>query len=582
MCDLMGTSTGLRRGLVVLSALTTAGLLALAAGPSAAAPPKKGPAAANSATAAVRTAPAVPPSSLLSSDAWRQAPLTVARPEEIDAIVAREWQASGLEPAPLTTDEQFLRRVTLDLTGQLPLPADVTEFAADPDPAKRAKLIDKLLASDEYARHWAGYWRDVLAARLPDARSKLLIRPFEEWITDQLRQDRRWDAVVRAMLTAEGPCRFEEGGKHGENFFLASHRGPDAANEQAAETARIFLGIQVQCAQCHDHPFDQWKRVQFHELAAYFARLAERPLREDKRVVGAELVSRPRGEHQMPSKEDPKKGTLVTPRFLDGRAPAANLPDLKRRQALADAVVDPNNYWFAGAYVNRLWGELMGQSFYEPVDDMGPRKEAVLAPVLVRLSSSFRASRYDVKGLFRLILNTQTYQRQLRPGDASEGHLHFAAACPTRLPADALWESLVGVLGNLGGPVKIRPGPVAAAAGLRPGLEGAFLQEFNFDPSQKRDEVEGSVPQALLMMNNPVLNNRIRATGSNLLARILKAYPQDDDALRMLYLRTLARKPTDREMQKCRAYVEKASNRAEAFEDVLWALLNSTEFQTKR
>src|SRR5204863_3811966 len=108
--------------------------------------------------------------------------------------------------------------------------------------------------------------------------------------------------------------------------------------------------------------------------------------------------------------------------------------------------------------------------------------------------------------LFRLILNTQTYQRQLRPGEAGEGHLHFAAACPTRLPADALWDSLVGVLGNLGGPVNARPGPLAAALAVRPGLEGAFRQEFDFDPSLKRDEVEGSVPQALLMMNNPAIN----------------------------------------------------------------------------
>ncbi len=578
MHDSKRTPTGLRRGLVLLATFGVAGLLALT---STAAAPQKATAP-NRATAAAKPLPVVPRSSLLTSEAWRQAPLTVARPEEIDAIVAGELQASGIEPAPLTTDEQFLRRVTLDLTGQLPLPADVTEFAADPSPDKRAKLIDKLLASDEYARHWGTYWRDVFASRLTDARSKILVRPFEEWMTEQLRKDSHWDATVRAMLTAEGACRFEENGKHGENFFLASHRGPDAATEQAAEASRVFLGIKIQCAQCHDHPFDQWKRVQFHELAAYFARVAERPLREDKRIVGEELISRPRGEHNMPSKEDPKKGTTVNPRFLDGRAPAPNLPDLKRRQALADAVVDPNNYWFAGAYVNRMWGELMGQSFYEPVDDMGPKKEAVLAPVLVRLSSSFRASRYDVKGLFRLILNTQTYQRQLRPGESSDAHLHFAAACPTRLPADALWDSLVGVLGNLGGPVKVQAGPLAKAAGIRPGLEGQFKQEFDFDPSVKRDEVEGSVPQALLMMNNPVINNRIRASGSNLLARILKAYPQDDDALRMLYLRTLARKPTDREVQRCRAYIDKAGNRAEAFEDVLWALLNSTEFQTKR
>jgi hypothetical protein len=529
-------------------------------------------------------AAAPPGPARISSEAWQSAPLTVARPDEIDRLVAHELQAAGIRPAPLTTDEQFLRRVTLDLTGQLPVPADVTEFVADRDPNKRARLIDRLLDSDEYAQHWAQYWRAVISARVTDPRGRFLTRAFDLWMTDQLKNNRGWDTTVKAMLTAEGTCPLDDDGQHGANFFLASHRGPDAANEQAAETARIFLGIQIQCAQCHDHPFDSWKRNQFHELAAYFARVQERLVRNGNRPAGIALVSLPRGEHRMPSKEDPRKGTVMQPRFLDGRSPGANLPDRRRRLALANAVVDDNDSWFAGAYVNRVWGQLMGQSFYEPVDDMGPKKEAVLGSVLVRLSASFRASRYDVKQLFRTVLNSQTYQRQARLGESADEHLRFAAAYPTRLPADSLWDSLVGVLGNLGGRRPLA-GPmqgVAALLGFRPGLEGLFKQEFDFDPSAKPDEVEGSIPQALLLMNNPVLNNRIRATGTNLLARILRAYPKDDDALRMVYLRTLARKPTDSELRKCKAYISRTGNRTEAFEDILWALLNSTEFQTKR
>jgi hypothetical protein len=556
-----------------LSALGLCGLLLLGPGRLEAASPTKSP-----------DRPAAH-AAKLTSEAWQDAPLAVARPEEIDRLVAHELQAEGIKPAPLTTDEQFVRRVTLDLTGQLPVPADVTEFVADRDPNKRAKLIDKLLDSDEYAQHWAQYWRDVVGSRIADPRARLLIRPFELWMTDQLKNNRSWDTTVRAMLTAEGTCRIDDDGQHGANFFLASHRGPDAPNEQAAETARLFLGIQIQCAQCHDHPFDQWKRPQFHELAAYFARVREQLVREANRPAAIDLRPLPFAEHQMPSKEDPRKGTVMEPRFLDGRSPGANLPDRQRRKALADAITDSNNYWFAGAYVNRVWGELMGQAFYQPVDDMGPKKEVVFGSVLVRLSSSFRASNDDVKQLFRTIVNSQTYQRQTRLGESADEHLHFAAAYPTRLPADSLWESLVGVLGNLGGPrFQARPAGMGIAAlyGFRPGFEGLFKQEFDFDPSLRADEVEGSVPQALLMMNSPAINNRIQATGTNLLARILKAYPDNDAALSMVYLRTLARKPTDPELRKCRAYVDKVGNRTEAFEDILWALLNSTEFQTKR
>jgi hypothetical protein len=516
----------------------------------------------------------------LTHEAWQNAPLTPLKPGELDELVAKEQQAAKIEPAALTTDEQFIRRVTLDLTGQLPLPADVTEFVADRDALKRAKLIDKLLTSDEYAQHWARYWRDVVATRVSDRRGLILVRAFEKWLDTQFKSNQGWDKMVRAMITAEGECGFDDDGKNGALFFLASHIGPDSAIEQAAETSRIFMGIQIQCAQCHDHPSDQWKRVQFHELAGYFARVRERflPANQGKRP-GVMLVSLPRGEHEMPSKEDPRKTFLTPPRFLDGKGIAPNLGDQERRRALASAVVDKKNYWFAGAYVNRIWGELMGQSFYQPVDDMGPHKEAVFPGVLTRLTGAFRGTDYDVKGLFRAIMNSQTYQRQIRLGESAEQHLHFAAAYPTRMRADALWDAVVSVLGTLGAPQPLAP--------LRPfagpqGLEGLFKQEFQFDPSLKPDEVEGSIPQALLLMNNPQINQRIQARGTNLLGRILTAYPEDDDALRMVYLRTLARKPTDRELDKCRAYVKKVGKRAEAFEDILWALLNSAEFQTKR
>jgi hypothetical protein len=307
--------------------------------------------------------------------------------------------------------------------------------------------------------------------------------------------------------------------------------------------------------------------------------LRERPVK-GAGVQGVELISAPQGEHEMPSKEDPKKGLITHPQFLNGHSPGRNLSDEARRKSLAEDIVSKNNYWFAGAYVNRIWGELMGQSFYEPVDDMGPKKEAVFTSVLTRLTGSFRAGNYDMKGLFRDIMNSQAYQRQIRLGESTDQHLHFAAAYPTRLRADALWDALVSVLGSLGPrlpeTIEGKPRP------FRPGLEGQFKAEFEFDPSLKPDEVEGSITQVLLMMNNPVINQRILARGTNLLGRILSAYPDNDDALRMLYLRALARKPTDHEMDKCRKHLESAGSRAEAFEDILWALLNSTEFQTKR
>ncbi|HMF12202.1 MAG TPA: DUF1553 domain-containing protein, partial [Gemmataceae bacterium] len=305
-------------------------------------------------------------------------------------------------------------------------------------------------------------------------------------------------------------------------------------------------------------------------------------IRDGMRMVGIELVSARAGEHEMPSKEDPKKGLLTHPQFLNGHTPGKDLDDLKRRQSLAKDITDKGNYWFAGAYVNRIWGELMGQSFFQPVDDMGPKKDAVFAPVLVRLASAFRGTKYDIKNLFRVVLNSQTYQRQLRPGETSDGHLHFAAAYPTRLRADALWDSLVGVLGKFGqAPPGMQQRMQNNPFGMRFGLEGQVKTEFAFDPSIKADEIEGSIPQALLLMNSPAINQKLQARGE-LLAGVLQDNSDDAKAVAALYLRVLARKPTDRELAKCRFYIDKLGNRNEAFEDLLWALINSTEFQTKR
>jgi Protein of unknown function (DUF1549)/Protein of unknown function (DUF1553) len=581
MNQLLNRVGSCRRGrilfLIVLGAAISLGQSPSRAGPGG---PNKKPQPVKPPVVKKPLAPAPPRSALLTVQDWQKVALAPLREGEIDQLVARELEVGKVEPAPITIDEQFLRRVTLDLTGELPMPADVAEFVSDPDPRKRSRLIDKLLESDEYARHWTHYWREVMSARLTDRRSLVLVRAFDLWFFDQLKRNEGWDKIVQAMITAEGSARFDDDGKSGPAFFLAAHRGNDAANERAAETSRVFLGIQIQCAQCHDHPSDQWKRVQFHELAAYFARLNQRPLREDGKLVGLRLISMAKGEHEMPSKEDPKKAFQTDPRFLDGRGPGPNASDQDRRRALANAIVEKSNYWFAAAYVNRIWGELMGQSFYQPVDDMGPKKEVVFPQVLTRLTGAFRANNYDIKQLFRDIMKSETYQRQIRLSGSSDQHLHFAAAYPTRLPSDSLWQSLVNVLGTLG--VDARPKLGAKRPYQQGGFEFLFKEEFGFDPSLKAGEVEGSITQALLMMNNPVLHQRIQAAGTNLLARILKSYPQNDEALRILYLRTLARTPTDREVEKCRTYIAETGRRIEAFEDILWSLLNSTEFLTKR
>jgi hypothetical protein len=536
-----------------------------------------------------QTATPSPESAWLKNDAWLNVPTTPLEAGEIDKLLAKELEKSKIVSAPLTTDEQFLRRVRLDLTGQLPTADEVEKFLADSDPAKRAKLIDQLLQTDEYAHHWARYWVGAVAA-FEAPFGEALTPDFEEWLYQQFKQDRNWGEIVRSLVTADGSLKKGSKGENGNVFFLGRHSGPDADMARTAETARLFLGIQIQCAQCHnDRRTHIWKQVQFHELAGFFARL------QGGGSFGGllKLSSRPNGEHEMPDRKDATLVFLTPARFLDGKAPPAGASDQDRRRALADFLTAKDNYWFSAAYVNRVWSEMLGQSFFDRVDDLSPKSE-VLSPALAnRLAAAFAGSDYDIKRLLRAITNSQAYQRQVRLGDKADQHLQFAAVYPTRLRADVLWQALGRALVQW---------PTTDPLSYQ-----SFKSEFDFDPSLKADEVPASITQALWLLNGTLVNARLKAVDvrlprpqldkdgkplpndpePTLLKQALAKHGTDDSAVvRAFYLQTLSRKPTDRELQTCLAYIQETKQakgtRNDAFEDILKALINSTEFQRKR
>jgi hypothetical protein len=526
---------------------------------------------------------------------WKSAAKTRLTPADLDRILSKEQKADKLRPSARTTDEQFIRRVHLDLTGKLPPPSEVKGFVESSDSQKRSKLIDKLLASDDFSRFQARYWKDVISSRATDPRVRGFGDPlFEKWLITQFKENKSWGQMAQAMLTAKGfvsPSKAEE--SNGATYFLLTSSGAEGPQERAAETSRIFLGIQIQCAQCHDHPGDIWKQRQFHELTAFFARTRERLMREENpnpdrtrppRIIGLELINQPRGEHRMPDTKDPKKTTLMSPRFLDGQSPGFSRIGTDRREPLADWITSKDNYWFAAAFVNRVWGELMGQGFYQPVDDMGPLRSATYPQVLLQVAAHFNATDYNIRELYRLVMNSEAYQRQIRLGDSSDKHLHFTAIYPTRLRADAVWDSLVNAIGPIQpGPPMQRPGPGGGGPLRRPlGFEGFFKSVFAFDPSMKPDEVEGTIPQALMLMNNGAIQGRMSARGNTTLAKILANNRTDAEAVQAVYLQVLARKPTTREQQTCVDFIKSAKTRHEAFEDIYWTLVNSTEFLTKR
>jgi hypothetical protein len=554
---------------------------------------------------------------------------------ELDRLIKQFLKATApkVEPATLTTDVEFVRRIYFDVIGHPPKPEQVASFVRDHSKDKRARLIDALLATPEYSRNWANYWRDVISFHATNENpNRIGFDALEDWLAKRLQANTPWDTIVAGMITATG--RNDENGAVA--FSLAHEARPV---EMAGEVSRIFMGVQIQCAQCHDHKTDAWKRRQFHEFAAFFQGVKPRQVEKPapgQPPVFAVVEQGPR-RYTMPELDNPAKQVPIAPRFFLATSkshPAPALPEglavTERRAMAASYITGQDNPWFAKAYINRVWYVLMGEAFYEPIDDIGPEREPRALEVLNPLAEQWQKGGYDVRWLFRTILNTDAYQRRVRSTANAAGKTPFASSCASRLRADQVFDALVHALalpldpsGNLVPPAKNNgpgrgPGPgdgikkgqglladrpvtrkgaakAAEAAGLasqvlkKPGAAMRaggprllFDRLFGVDPSVANEDVMGTIPQALFLMNGPIVSNRIQARPGTVLGEILSTAQSPRAALGALYMRVLSRQPTKEEVEICSRYMGSVSNQAEAFEDVYWSLINSTEFLTRR
>jgi hypothetical protein len=475
---------------------------------------------------------------------------------------------------PRAEDEIFLRRIFLDLTGKLPSPEEIHRWTTDRTSGKRTRLIGKLLHSDAYAVNWARYWRDAVTYHTPASSNYLRWELFDRWWVEQFRRNRPWNDIVTALVTASGindeiaPV----------NYLTALYGNPV---EIAATTSRVFLGVQIQCAQCHDAKTEPWKREQFHQLAAFFGRAK---LIQHKDVEGRgtpyAIESRSDGQYGMTDKKAPDHLIPMQPRFLTGESVAIDATDVERRQALARFLTSPKNPWFARSYINRIWTALLGWGFYPTVNDVGGAKPR-FPEVLDILEKDWIASGYDMHWLFQSIALTRAYQGRL-PGPNAV--TETVAVCPTRLRPEQVFEALQKALGFDEHDKTIpAPAPSSAPAVQRHrGLRNMVYLAFRVDPSLPQAEMQGTIPQALLMMNSALVQAATSAKGKTVLGDLLAKGKSDGEIVAALYERVLARKPTDKEKTICLRYIRKAEKRAEALEDVLWGLVNSTEFLHKK
>lgn len=514
-------------------------------------------------------------------------PSAAATARRVDELLAQEIYGKDAKLAPRASDSVFLRRVWLDLVGDIPAPEETTAFLLDSSDQKRERLIAALLEMPAYGQNWARYWRDVVFTRaLNEEQARAAIPALEADLTKFFNDNVPWDEIATRFITTRGDVL-----ENGATAIVMAQEG--RTEETTAEMARIFLGIQIQCAQCHDHPYDQWKREQFHELAAFFPRVGVRPVREvtkrsfeviaddnPSRRRKGDNSTRPQREHFMPDLQEPTAlGTAMQPRFfLTGASLPLGTSDAERRESLAQWLTE--NPWFATALVNRLWAELVGEGFYEPVDDVGPDRDATAPKTAQFLSRKFAESGYDVKWLLTTICRTDAYGRASQPRRGPTD-MPFTANVPQRLRSDQLLNCIYTALTA---PEDMGPRDERAGFRLRGTLRPRrqFAETFGFDPSLPREEIGASIPQVLALMNASRTSGMLEARDDSQLAVLLGEIPDDEDLVVELYLRWLCREPSSGEMVQALAYRQTASNRAEAFEDLQWALLNSAEFQYRQ
>lgn len=502
--------------------------------------------------------------------------------------------AGAAAPAPLRCDDvTFLRRATLDLVGRQPTVEELDAFVASRSKSKRADLVDRLLADPAWATNWARYFRDVILYKRTDERAIFMAGPLEDFLKEKLdRPTPNWDEVAREMITATGAPL-----EHGETAIIIAQMGETA--EIAAEVSRVFNGIQIQCAQCHDHFTDRWKRNQFHEFAAFFPRIEIRRQpgegpdrfevvsRDVDRRRAAKKPDNPRLgqiEHRMPDLDDPSKpGTVMQSRFfLTSDSLPLGTPDKERRKMADRLVTSKNNPWFARAIVNRIWTELVGDGFYDGIDDLGPDREPRNSEMLESLCDTFVASDHDIKTLFRGVMATPAYQSPAESRSSASRDVG-ETSCPQRLRADQLFSQVMTALGIDEEALPVRMGKKGGEMKKAFGTPRAgFNQAFGFDPGLPRDEITSSIPQVLMLMNGPQLARAIDGDRPTLLGRLLRDEPDDRAVADELHVRTLGRHATPAEIAVCVDHVRDTGDRAEAFEDIFWALINSAEFITRK
>ncbi|HKI38240.1 MAG TPA: DUF1549 domain-containing protein [Gemmataceae bacterium] len=491
----------------------------------------------------------------------------------VDKHVFAKLKMLSIPPSDVCTDQEFVRRASLDLCAVLPTPDEVKAFVADAAKDKRAKLIDKLLERPEYADFWTLKWADVLRNNRKTVQVKGT-HVYQTWLHQHLDKNTPLDEVVRELLTADGSTFANPPA----NYYRIS-REPTVLAES---TAQLFFGVRMQCAKCHNHPFERWTQDDYYSLAAFFARVRQKKDLNEPGAApaapGAEVIYSDRAGEVT----QPRSGKVMAPKIMGRPAPVIP-PGKDRREVLAEAVTAGDNPFFAKSVVNRIWFHLTGRGVVDPVDDFRDSNPSANDELLDALAKDFVAHKYDVKYLIRTVMNSRTYQLSAQTNELNkDDNKYFSHAVTKLLTAEQLLDALCTVTEM---PEKYAGLPLGTRAVQLPDGEvnHPFLKTFGQPARELACECEregdSNLAQALQLINGPTVNEKLRSP-NNRVGRLLGKKMSDFDVLCELYLASVSRLPVEGEVKFALEHVTKAKpeDKRKAWEDVQWALVNSKEF----
>lgn len=496
----------------------------------------------------------------------RQQPLRIPSGYSVrmfDRACADYRRSARLEAGARLDRFRLLRRLYLDLIGRPPKPSEI-RACMEKDGFDVAEQARALVLSPEFALRWGRFWREVMTFRVEDPDDHIEPEVLERWLAREIYSGKSWGDTVTALVTARGRSDLDGPA----NFVLAHMARP---NELASETARVFLGVNISCAECHDDPAGQWKREDFHGFAALFARLDERRLdREPPPDLPPDVapppppfeivVLDPLGkEYEMPHPDDPKRTIPVRrPRLLNGFRLPPGLTDYDRRAALAAWLTTRKNFWFARAYVNRIAFEVLAAGFSDSPDDIGPGRPLRTTRLLYGLASAWSRSEYDPRWLMYALVRTDIYARRAR----EEERLSFLTGVPPRrLNAFQLEGALCVLFGR-------------ERTQIPQEVRSAVERLFAIDPSARRADLPPTVDQLLFLLNNPLIERALRETAYEL----VRMADGPEQLVHECYLRALSRPPTEDELRAALRALVAARLPEKGAADLLWALMNRPEF----